>query len=92
MSQKPDALATFNPTGCVVSPRLLTSQDMFEPPAQGPVVLARQAYSHSTSVGKVYLYPAGKRPAWRFRTVSFSQNSNAINQETRSTGASRSRA
>src|SRR5258708_28151712 len=80
MSYKPQAFACFCPTGCVLYSALVVYQAIaFGSPASSPVVPARQAYSHSASLGKRYWQPS-------FCAFNFLMNYCASSGETCSTG------
>jgi hypothetical protein len=98
MSYRPQGLASRPPTSWIRSPELPRYQAISSSgPYRGPVVPARQACSHSASVGSRYppadashstsssfpIWYAGASPSRRERAL---QNRAASHQETLSTG------
>src|ERR1700722_5521769 len=86
MSNRPQAFGSFIATECVC-PLLLSAYQpataiaaSASPVLYCPLVPARQAYSHSASVGRRYVFPS----IW----LSFLQNATASNHDACSTGRS----
>ena len=100
MSWSPQAFDGFWPTAWVAFPALssyqptspISSQEAADERSfllfRAVVVPARQAYSHCASVGSVYRYPFGNRPADISLAVNLSEKFSASRKLTESTGRS----